>query len=97
MDEKIFNSPEELVAFFKENPSLLTTLPWGQDLISHHEAINRGCSCKRKMREVYADAVYKELVTNVLAKSEILSTFLKENLKVEKVTFKLKNETIAVI
>tara|TARA_Y100000296_G_C5090668_1_gene214649 strand:+ start:81 stop:374 length:294 start_codon:yes stop_codon:yes gene_type:complete len=97
MDEKIFNSPEELVAFFNENQGVLTAIPWGRDLISHWNSINKGCSCKRKARVENANAVYKELIINVLAKNVVLGTFLKENLKVEKVTFKLNEEVVAVI
>ena len=97
MSEKVFNSPEELVSYFKDNERVLADIPWGLDLISHWKSINKGCSCKKKARIENVNAVYKDLVINVFGKSEMVSNILKKDMGVESITFKLNDEVLTTV
>lgn len=97
MDEKIFNGPEDLVNWFKENPDMLGPIPWGGNLIAHFENINVGCGCTKNARIGNVEQVYTNLVIKIFKENENFSLMLKGSTGAKKIKFYLKEELLAEI
>jgi|TARA_R110000824_G_scaffold393368_1_gene592486 hypothetical protein len=97
MSEKIFNDPAELVDWLKENPHVLGPIPWAGNLISHHDNIGKGCSCRKKIRIENVEKVYETLVAKIFKENQNFSLILKSSMGVDKVKFYLRGEMLAEI
>lgn len=97
MSEKIFNGPEDLVVWFKENPDMLGPIPWGSNLIAHQESAGRGCNCKKKSKLINVERVYTDLVINIFKENANFANILKKEIGVDSITFLLNGEELAKI
>ncbi|MAF24564.1 hypothetical protein CL634_03175 [bacterium] len=92
-----FEGAKDFAGFLKGKNRLLMILPWGSDLITYVESIDKGCKCKKKTRIAHTNSVYKDLVVNTIKKNRDVQHFLKKETGEESIVFKLDEHVIAKI
>ena len=88
MSEEKIITIESLPDWFKANPAIQYTLPWGMNILSHQEALGKGCKCKHKQKLANVKAVYLNAVKDIVAKNENTVSILKKEFDAEKLILK---------
>ena len=94
MSEKIFKGPADFAEYFKGNPDMLVTIPWGNHICNSVESINKGCSCRKKKRKNNADKIYLDIIKNVFKNNRNVCSILKKSLQVKRLVFELDGKII---
>jgi len=94
---KVFNGPAEFVDYLEENPELREVIAWTDDLIRFHKNVHKGCKCKERLRMLYRDDSYRQLVSSVIENDLHLRSFLRDYLGEEEIEFKLNGEVLLEI
>tara|TARA_Y100001963_G_C6563402_1_gene345417 strand:- start:254 stop:556 length:303 start_codon:yes stop_codon:yes gene_type:complete len=88
MSEEKVITIEGLTNWFKENPTIQYSLPWVMNILSHKEALGKGCKCKHKQKLANVRTVYLNAVKDIIAKNQNTVAILKKEFDAEKLIFK---------
>ena len=75
---KEFNDAGEFVEFLKENETIVSILPFAEELMSLHAGIGKGCACRKNQRTDTRDHVYKTMIENTISNNKDLQNSLKK-------------------
>ena len=90
----VFENAVQFSDFLRGEPQIMEILPWGSELINYCDAINRGCGCKKQVRENRAESTYKDLIQTIIMQDDGIQHFIKKFSKLDTITFKSKGELI---
>jgi len=97
INARVFKDAEDFVNFTNGDPYIISQLPWAQDIINHHQAVNVGCGCRRDVRVGNRDKIYESLIVNLLAEDVMSQAMIKMLTGHEKVIFKNGETTLLEI
>lgn len=92
MSEEKVITIKSLTDWFKANPTIQYSLPWVMNILSHQEAVGKGCKCKHKQKLANVRAVYLDAVQNIVAKNPNTAGILKKEFDSAKLIFKYAEE-----
>jgi hypothetical protein len=97
MDEEKVITLEILADWFKANPAIQYTMPWGLNFLSHFMSLGKGCKCNHKKKLANVEVVYRDAVSNIVGKNENFISIFKREFKARKLIFKVKEEDEEVL
>lgn len=94
---KEFNGAAEFAKFLRDNATLMSLIPFGEELVALDSNVEKGCKCRRGQRLSNRDHVYKTMITNIVALNEDIQKTFKEYSGETSVSWKENGEVLLEI